>query len=73
MDCPHRALLIVTRTVEGTSSNVAKRRVELRCGQPAGHGGPHVDAEHDEQWEDRGHRMSHILRHDDTDGESMVL
>ncbi|MBI4702878.1 MAG: hypothetical protein HY744_17310 [Deltaproteobacteria bacterium] len=67
MACSHRAVLIVTCSVQGTSSNLAKRRVDLRCGKPAGHDGPHSDAEHGESWEDRGCELTHVLRHEDGD------
>jgi hypothetical protein len=64
MTCPHTASLIVTREVKGTSSSVAKRRVELSCSEPEGHGGPHRDTHHGESWQDRGDVHTHILRMD---------
>lgn len=68
MLCSHRALLIVTHPFSGTSSSVAKERVELRCHEPAGHEGPHRDPERGESWEDRGSELTHVLRHEDAEG-----
>jgi hypothetical protein len=65
MNCKHRAILIVTRAVEGTSTNVAKERVELSCSEPSGHTGTHHDKRRDERWEDRGSEVTHLLRHAD--------
>ncbi len=65
MSCKHRALLIITRDVRGTTSNLAKKRIELQCGEPAGHDGPHRDSEHDETWTDRGSDLTHVLRPED--------
>jgi hypothetical protein len=63
MTCKHRAILIVTRAVEGTSTSVAEQRVELSCGEAEGHDGPHHDREHGERWDDRGQPLTHVLRH----------
>lgn len=65
MGCSHRAVLIITRQLEGTASSVAKRRIELACSLPDGHDGEHRDDEHDERWEDRGKLLTHLLRHED--------
>jgi hypothetical protein len=65
MQCQHQAVLIETHPVEGTASNVAKRRVDLRCSLQAGHDSPHKDEEHAEEWADRGAMMTTILRHDE--------
>ena len=62
MGCKHRAVLIITREVKGTSSNLASGRTELVCGEAEGHEGPHHDAAHDERWTDRGDLVTHILR-----------
>ena len=62
MGCKHRAILIVTRGVRGTASNIAKRRIDLQCTEPEGHEGPHRDAGRGEQWRDRGDMVTHILR-----------
>lgn len=67
-ECGQRAVLIVTRRIEGTSTNVARRRVELVCGLSAGHPGPHHDGVNDERWEaaPQGRRQT-LLRHEDDD------
>lgn len=62
MTCPHRAVLLVTREIEGTSTSVASQRYNLRCCQEEKHSGPHRDAERGEEWEDQGPTLSHILR-----------
>lgn len=62
MSCKHRAIIIFTREVRGTSSNVASGRVTLQCSKSAGHDGLHHDAEQDEEWEDRGDELTHLLR-----------
>ncbi len=62
--CNKRAILIVTRNVRGTASNVAKQRVELSCTEPEGHPGPHADKQHGESWEDDGRELTTILRHE---------
>ncbi len=64
MTCTYRAVLIFTRSVKGTSSGIAKARIDLRCGRTADHEGPHHDLEHDERWEDRGKQLTHLLRQD---------
>jgi hypothetical protein len=64
MSCKHRALLIVTRDVQGTASHVAKRRIEFGCDEAEGHVGPHRNGEHGESWTDRGDVVTHILRHE---------
>jgi hypothetical protein len=65
MSCKHQAVVIVTRTVAGTASNVAKRRIDLFCRQPAGHVGEHYDPEQDRRWTDKGPELTHILEHED--------
>jgi hypothetical protein len=65
MTCKHRAILIVTRAVEGTSTNVAQERVELSCSEAEGHDGLHYDERRGERWEDRGPELTHVLRHQD--------
>jgi hypothetical protein len=62
MSCKHRALIIYTRAVKGTSSNLASSRVELKCASVEGHEGPHHDPSRGEDWEDRGDQLTHILR-----------
>ena len=67
MACKHRAVVIFTKEVRGTSSNLASKRLELSCGEPEGHEGQHLDAKHDERWEDRGSELTHLLRADPTE------
>ena len=62
MSCDVRAVLIVTRQMEGTSTNVAQQRIELRCGLETGHAGPHRDAPHDQEWEIVQGRPTLLLR-----------
>jgi len=62
MSCKHQALIIYTRTVKGTSSNLASGRIQISCSEPDGHDGPHRNAERDETWNDRGDLLTHILR-----------
>src|SRR3970282_1784219 len=37
MTCKHRAILIVTRSVVGTSTSVAQERIQLECSEDEGH------------------------------------
>jgi hypothetical protein len=64
-ECGQRAVLVVTRAIEGTSTNVARRRVQLRCRLSEGHAGPHHDTEHDEHWEGRSGHPQTLLQHED--------
>ena len=66
--CGRRAVLVVTRVVDGTSTSVARRRVELTCQLPAGHAGEHHDTEHHEKWGDRTSQIPTLLRHEDDEG-----
>ena len=63
MTCGTKAVLIVTRSVTGTSTNVAQRRAELVCDAPAGHDGPHSDSRHTETWEGELGKVTTLLRH----------
>ena len=65
MGCKYRAVLIITRQLDGTASSVAKARSELACGLPAGHEGQHHDADQDERWDDQGKPVTHLFRHED--------
>jgi hypothetical protein len=65
--CGSQASLIVTLTPAGTSTNVVRRRVELRCSLPTGHEGPHRDAQHAEEWDEVTGRLPTLLRHEDED------
>jgi hypothetical protein len=62
MACKHRAVIIFTKEIRGTSSNLAAKRLELQCKKPEGHEGPHHDPDHGEDWEDRGGEYTHLLR-----------
>jgi hypothetical protein len=64
-ECGHRAVLIITITPTGTSTNVARKRVELRCGLDLGHPGLHRDEASGETWEGASGRPSTVLRHED--------
>lgn len=66
MNCPHQAVLIVTRAVRGTSSSLAKKRLALRCGQAADHDGEHHDKRHGKQWQDRGNTITHLFEHEES-------
>jgi hypothetical protein len=63
--CGHQALLVVTQNVEGTTTSVARKRVELRCSLPNKHDGPHHDESHGERWEGKRDQKQTILRHED--------
>ena len=63
--CGRRAVLVVTRVVEGTSTSVARRRVELTCELERGHLGEHQDKTHGEKWGDRSSQIPTLLRHED--------
>lgn len=67
MQCTHRAVLIITRDVEGTSTNVARERKNLSCGLQKGHAGAHEDFQYDEKWADEGKTLTHILIHLESD------
>jgi hypothetical protein len=67
MQCTHRAVLIITRDVEGTSTKVARERKNLSCGLKKGHEGEHEDSQYEEKWQDEGKTLTHILIHLDSD------
>lgn len=64
-ECSQRAILIVTAALEGTATNVARRRVELHCKLPEGHAGAHRDEEAGESWSGAPGEMSMVIRHED--------
>ena len=64
MACEHRAVILVTGDVPGTSSNIAKERIEINCDLGDAHEGQHQNDEHNEKWEDRGGPITHIVRFD---------
>ena len=65
MACPHKAVLIVTRSVRGTSSSLARERVELSCAEAEGHQGEHRDPRHNRSWKDRGQTVTHVIVNED--------
>lgn len=66
--CGQRAVLVVTRVVTGTSTSIARRRLELSCGLPDGHGGEHEDLEHKERWSAPRSQTPTLLRHEEDEG-----
>jgi len=64
-ECGSKAVLIVTAALEGTATNVARRRVELTCRLPQGHAGEHRDSEENESWLAAPGEVPMILRHED--------
>ena len=50
MTCDVRAVLLVTRQMEGTSTHVAQQRIELHCSLPPDHVGPHRDEAQAQEW-----------------------
>ncbi|MEI9949286.1 MAG: hypothetical protein WDO74_09945 [Pseudomonadota bacterium] len=67
MACDARAVLLVTRQMEGTSTNVARQRIELYCSLPPGHAGPHRDENQKQQWVVVKGRASLVVRDEDED------
>lgn len=63
--CGHRAILVITRAVEGTTTSVVRRRIELTCALPKGHTEAHRDLENGEEWEGRPSDRPTVLRHED--------
>ena len=64
-ECAERAMLIVTRAIEGTSTTIAHQRLPLICVLPQGHEGSHHDSEHGESWEAPPGRIATLLRHEE--------
>lgn len=63
-ECNHSAVLIITQSVEGTTTNLARARIALTCREPQGHPGPHRDPIHDETWDGEPDRVTTLLRHE---------
>lgn len=61
-DCGHVAVLIITFSPSGTSTNVARSRVTMSCSLASGHEGPHHDAAHDESWQGAQGKTTTLLR-----------
>lgn len=68
-ECGQKAVLVVTQTAVGTSTEVARRRVELCCRLPSGHGESHYDSQQNERWDAPVGKSTMLLRHEDEDGE----
>ena len=68
MACDARAVLIVTRQMEGTSTNVARQRIELRCSLTPQHSGPHRDEQHSQEWVVVKGRASMVVLDEEEDG-----
>jgi len=62
MVCDVRAVLLVTKQMEGTATNVAQQRIELHCSLEANHAGPHRDEGQAQEWEVIKGRPSLVLR-----------
>ncbi|HLV20082.1 MAG TPA: hypothetical protein VKZ49_04340 [Polyangiaceae bacterium] len=58
-------MLVITQSVEGTATNVARRRVELCCERPLGHAGAHRDERAGEEWDADSPEGRTILRHEE--------
>lgn len=57
---------MITRTVSGTSTHVAKQRIELVCNKPKGHDGLHRDSTHEREWKSEPGRVSTLLENDES-------
>jgi hypothetical protein len=60
---------MITTRPDGTTTNVVRRRVELRCELDLGHTGRHRDGKNNEEWEisPSGSRPPTLLRQEDED------
>jgi hypothetical protein len=63
--CGIEAVLLITTTPVGTSTNVVRSRTVLRCGLPSGHAGPHSDDDRKETWEPTSSARQTLLRQED--------
>jgi hypothetical protein len=63
--CGHQAALVVTQVVDGTSTTIVRRRVDLTCGLASGHEGEHHDAVNSERWQGKPGERPTVLRHED--------
>jgi len=68
MTCDARAVLLVTRQIEGTSTHVARQRIELHCSLAADHEGAHQDQQHAQEWVVVKGRASMVVLDEDEDG-----
>ena len=60
--CAQRAILVITRSVEGTATSVARSRTELSCDLEAGHTGQHRDSRAQESWQGKPGERPTLLR-----------
>jgi hypothetical protein len=65
MECGARATLVITGPVSGTSTHVAKQRIELSCKKPKGHDGLHRDPTHAREWQSEPGKVRTLLDHED--------
>lgn len=65
--CGRQAVLYITRSVEGTSTHVARERVELTCDRSPGHDGLHQDSTKSEEWESGEREVTSLFRHEEED------
>ncbi len=63
--CGHKAVLVITREVEGTATSIARSRTELVCDKPKDHEGNHEDSRNGETWQGRPQDRPTLLRHED--------
>jgi hypothetical protein len=63
--CGHEAVLLITTTPAGTSTNVARERTVLKCTLEAGHAGPHRDDTHKEEWAPTSNARQMLFRHEE--------
>jgi len=63
--CNQEAVLLITRTVAGTATSVARERTALTCSLEAGHAGAHRDEAHKESWEPTTAARPMLFRHED--------
>lgn len=66
--CLQQATLVITRSVDGTSTNVVRERVQLECQLEAGHAGSHRDARRDATWDAASGERPTLLKHEDEIG-----
>ncbi len=62
--CSAEAVLVITLEVSDTTTNVVKKRIELKCGLDKGHEGDHQDTEKDEHWSGPLDRPKTLFRHE---------
>jgi len=67
MTCDARAVLLVTRQIEGTSTHVARQRIELHCSLSPDHAGAHRDEAHAQEWVVVKGRASMVVMDEDED------